>query len=117
MVEIWKLFFFFSLVWLEFGIFSLFGLRFGIFLYVIYEHLGCRFWCLSWEFNLPMSERKTIDLEQGWDFMQKGITKLKNTLEGLPEPQFRYEDNIMLYTYASLRCFGCLHVKGFYVFD
>jgi len=35
-----------------------------------------------------MSERKTIDLEQGWDFMQKGITKLKNILEGVPETQF-----------------------------
>ena len=46
-----------------------------------------------------MSERKTIDLEQGWEFMQKGITKLKNILEGLPEPQFSSEDYMMLYTY------------------
>lgn len=46
-----------------------------------------------------MNERKTIDLEQGWDFMQKGITKLKNILEGLPEPQFSSEDYMMLYTY------------------
>jgi cullin 1 len=51
-----------------------------------------------------MSERKTIDLEQGWDFMQKGITKLKNILEGLPEPQFSSEDYMMLYTYSFL-CF------------
>jgi hypothetical protein len=43
-------------------------------------------------------ERKTIDLEQGWDFMQKGITKLKNILEGKPEPQFSSEDYMMLYT-------------------
>lgn len=46
-----------------------------------------------------MIERKTIDLEQGWDFMQKGITKLKNILEGFPEPQFSSEDYMMLYTY------------------
>ncbi|KAI9195581.1 hypothetical protein LWI28_016303 [Acer negundo] len=44
-----------------------------------------------------MNERKTIDLEQGWEFMQKGITKLKNILEGLPEPLFSSEDYMMLY--------------------
>ncbi|KAM7278577.1 hypothetical protein ACFE04_005711 [Oxalis oulophora] len=48
---------------------------------------------------MTMNERKTIDLEQGWEFMQKGITKLKNILEGLPEPQFSSEDYMMLYTY------------------
>lgn len=48
---------------------------------------------------MSMSERKTIDLDQGWDFMQKGIMKLKNILEGLPEPQFSSEDYMMLYTY------------------
>jgi len=47
-------------------------------------------------------ERRTIDLEEGWAFMQKGITKLKNILEGKPEPQFSSEDYMMLYTYASL---------------
>ncbi|GAU37754.1 hypothetical protein TSUD_102700 [Trifolium subterraneum] len=51
-----------------------------------------------------MSERKTIDLEQGWDFMQKGITKLKNILEGLPEPQFSSEDYMMLYTTIYNMC-------------
>lgn len=50
---------------------------------------------------MTMGERKTIDLEQGWEFMQKGITKLKNILEGLPEPQFSSEDYMMLYTYFS----------------
>uniref|UniRef100_A0A2P2MWE5 Uncharacterized protein MANES_15G013800 n=1 Tax=Rhizophora mucronata TaxID=61149 RepID=A0A2P2MWE5_RHIMU len=49
-----------------------------------------------------MNERKTIDLEQGWEFMQKGITKLKNILEGLPEPQFSSEDYMMLYTYPLI---------------
>lgn len=51
---------------------------------------------------MTMGERKTIDLEQGWEFMQKGITKLKNILEGLPEPQFSSEDYMMLYTYYFL---------------
>lgn len=47
---------------------------------------------------MAINERKTIDLEQGWEFMQKGITKLKNILEGLSEPQFSSEDYMMLYT-------------------
>ncbi|OEL38156.1 Cullin-1 [Dichanthelium oligosanthes] len=49
-------------------------------------------------------ERKTIDLEQGWEFMQKGITKLKNILEGKPEPQFSSEDYMMLYTTIYNMC-------------
>ena len=44
-------------------------------------------------------ERKTIDLEQGWDYMEKGITKLKRILEGVPETPFNSEDYMMLYTY------------------
>ncbi|CAI9259811.1 unnamed protein product [Lactuca saligna] len=58
------------------------------------------------QFNIviKMNERKTIDLEQGWDFMQKGITKLKNILEGLPEPQFSSEDYMMLYTTIYNMC-------------
>ncbi|KAL0730531.1 hypothetical protein Bca4012_026624 [Brassica carinata] len=35
-------------------------------------------------------ERKTIDLDQGWDYMQTSITKLKRILVGLPEPQTIY---------------------------
>lgn len=50
---------------------------------------------------MTMNQRNTIDLDQGWDFMQKGITKLKNILEGKPEPQFSSEDYMMLYTYAA----------------
>ncbi|KAG8372963.1 hypothetical protein BUALT_Bualt12G0121700 [Buddleja alternifolia] len=46
---------------------------------------------------MMMNQRNTIYFEQGWDFMQKGITKLKNILEGLPEPQFSSEDYMMLY--------------------
>ncbi|XP_057964979.1 cullin-1 [Malania oleifera] len=51
-----------------------------------------------------MSECKVIELEQGWEHMQKGITKLKNILEGLPEPQFNSEDYMMLYTTIYNMC-------------
>jgi cullin 1 len=51
---------------------------------------------------MSLSERKTIDLEQGWDFMHRGIMKLKNILEGLPEPQFSPEDYMMLYAYVFI---------------
>ncbi|CAL9060649.1 unnamed protein product, partial [Musa banksii] len=54
--------------------------------------------------RMSMHERKTIDLEQGWEFMQKGVTKLKNILEGLPEPQFSSEDYMMLYTTIYNMC-------------
>ncbi|CAL5413157.1 unnamed protein product [Camellia sinensis] len=47
---------------------------------------------------MTLNERETIDFEQGWEFMEKGITKLKNILEGLPEPQFSSEEYEMLYT-------------------
>ncbi|KAM3357884.1 cullin-1 [Capsicum galapagoense] len=51
-----------------------------------------------------MNQRSTINLEHGWDFMQRGITKLKNILEGLPEPQFSSEDYMMLYTTIYNMC-------------
>ncbi|KAL5541839.1 hypothetical protein UlMin_009549 [Ulmus minor] len=47
---------------------------------------------------MTADERKIIYFEEGWEFMQKGITKLKNILEGLPEPQFSVEYYTMLYT-------------------
>ncbi|KAK4282835.1 hypothetical protein QN277_014163 [Acacia crassicarpa] len=53
---------------------------------------------------MSMSERKTIDLEQGWDLIQKGITKLKNNLEGLSEEQLSSEDSMMLYTTTYNMC-------------
>ncbi|WMV10142.1 hypothetical protein MTR67_003527 [Solanum verrucosum] len=37
-----------------------------------------------------MNQRSVIDLKHGLDSMQWGITKLKNILEGLPEPQTIY---------------------------
>ncbi|KAL6517150.1 Cullin-1 [Orobanche minor] len=53
---------------------------------------------------MAMNQRSTIDLEQGWDFMRKGIIKLINILEGLPEPQFSAEDYMMLYTTIYNMC-------------
>ncbi|KAM5563965.1 cullin-1 [Rosa sericea] len=49
-------------------------------------------------------ERKIIELDQGWDYMQKGITKLKRILEGLPEAQFNSEEYMMLYTTIYNMC-------------
>nr|UWK23375.1 cullin 1 [Prunus dulcis] len=49
-------------------------------------------------------ERKIIELDQGWDYMQKGITKLKKILEGIPEPQFNSEEYMMLYTTIYNMC-------------
>ncbi|XP_050376012.1 cullin-1-like isoform X2 [Argentina anserina] len=49
-------------------------------------------------------ERKVIELDQGWDYMQKGITKLKRILEGLPEAQFNSEEYMMLYTTIYNMC-------------
>ncbi|KAL3634599.1 Cullin-1 [Castilleja foliolosa] len=53
---------------------------------------------------MTMNQRNTIDLDQGWDFMQRGITKLKAILEGQPEPQFSSEDYMMLYTTIYNMC-------------
>ncbi|XP_058209702.1 cullin-1 [Rhododendron vialii] len=53
---------------------------------------------------MTMNQRKIIELEEGWDFMQNGITKLKRILEGLPEPQFSSEEYMMLYTTIYNMC-------------
>ncbi|KAL3641974.1 Cullin-1 [Castilleja foliolosa] len=53
---------------------------------------------------MTMNQRNTIDLDQGWDFMQNGIIKLKKILEGQPEPQFSSEDYMMLYTTIYNMC-------------
>ncbi|XP_024398790.1 cullin-1 [Physcomitrium patens] len=50
------------------------------------------------------NERKVIELEQGWSFMKKGITKLKNILEGVPEQQFSSEEYMLLYTTIYNMC-------------
>uniref|UniRef100_A0A5B7BPH1 Cullin-1 n=1 Tax=Davidia involucrata TaxID=16924 RepID=A0A5B7BPH1_DAVIN len=52
-----------------------------------------------------MNQQKIIELEEGWEFMQKGITKLKKILEGLPpELQFSSEEYMMLYTTIYNMC-------------
>ncbi|KAJ6714593.1 CULLIN [Salix viminalis] len=50
-----------------------------------------------------MGERKTFELEQGWEYMQKGITKLKGILDGSLE-QFNSEEYMMLYTTIYNMC-------------
>ncbi|KAE8699622.1 Cullin-1 [Hibiscus syriacus] len=49
-------------------------------------------------------ERKTIELDQGWGYMHKGIKKLRRILEGLPEPPFTSEEYMMLYTTIYNMC-------------
>ncbi|KAM3755485.1 hypothetical protein ACB098_02G043000 [Castanea mollissima] len=53
---------------------------------------------------MTRGEREIILFEQGWERMQTAITKLKNILEGLPEPQFSSEDYMMLYTTIFNMC-------------
>ncbi|KAK2418693.1 cullin-1 [Trifolium repens] len=48
-------------------------------------------------------DRATIDLEQGWAYMQNGITKLKRILEGSSEA-FSSEEYMMLYTTIYNMC-------------
>lgn len=47
---------------------------------------------------------KTIELDEGWTYMQTGIKKLKKILEGHPEPQFNSEEYMMLYTTIYNMC-------------
>ncbi|XRB06435.1 cullin 1 [Pycnococcus provasolii] len=51
-----------------------------------------------------MHDHRPIELEEGWDTMAKGITKLKNLLEGLPETQFTPEEYMRLYTTIYNMC-------------
>ncbi|KAK4338761.1 hypothetical protein RND71_043248 [Anisodus tanguticus] len=51
---------------------------------------------------MTMNQMKTIELEEGWEFMQKGITKLKKILEGSPD-SFSSEEYMMLYTILNLK--------------
>ena len=52
-----------------------------------------------------MSERNIIELETGWEFMHKGITKLKNIMEGILEQHFSSE------TLQFRRVHNALHVS------
>lgn len=53
-------------------------------------------------------DRKVIDFDQGWAYMENGIKKLKRILEGLPETQFTSEEYMMLYTYPFIIGFQSL---------
>ncbi|PPR80671.1 hypothetical protein GOBAR_AA40041 [Gossypium barbadense] len=61
-------------------------------------------------------ERKTIELDQGWDYMHKGIKKLRRILEGLPEPPFTSEEYMMLYTYGWYFTFVQVFVYLFLIY-
>ncbi|BFG31331.1 hypothetical protein CerSpe_176050 [Prunus speciosa] len=50
------------------------------------------------------TKRQVIEWDQGWDYIQKGIAKLKRIVEGLPEPQFSSEEYMMLYTTIYTMC-------------
>ncbi|KAI5414623.1 hypothetical protein KIW84_040198 [Lathyrus oleraceus] len=52
-----------------------------------------------------MSSPTFITLEEGCDYLQKGITKLLNILEGFPEPNFTPEHHILLYTTVYNMCY------------
>ncbi|KAM1236660.1 hypothetical protein ACFX2G_038495 [Malus domestica] len=49
-------------------------------------------------------EPQVIEWEQGWSYMQKGISKLKRIIQGLREPQFSSKDYMMLYTTVYNMC-------------
>ncbi|KAL5052434.1 hypothetical protein RYX36_033116 [Vicia faba] len=51
-----------------------------------------------------MTGGKTIDLDQGWAYMQNGIKKLKTILEGSSKTQFSSEKYMMLYTTVYNMC-------------
>ncbi|ACO62863.1 predicted protein [Micromonas commoda] len=51
-----------------------------------------------------MGDRKIINLEDGWDFMQKGITKLRAILEDGGQEPFTPEEYINLYTTIYNMC-------------
>ncbi|EPS64542.1 hypothetical protein M569_10237, partial [Genlisea aurea] len=53
---------------------------------------------------MAMNQKVITDLNQGWQYMQNGITKLKYILEGFPETQFNSEEYMMLYTTIYNMC-------------
>ncbi|BBN67660.1 cullin 1, partial [Prunus dulcis] len=50
------------------------------------------------------TKRQVIEWDQGWDYMQKGIAKLKRIVEGLLEAKFSSEEYMMLYTTIYTMC-------------
>lgn len=45
-----------------------------------------------------MNGKMVIGLDEGWEIMERGISKLKRILEGLPEKSFTPDEYISLYT-------------------
>ncbi|KAM3203682.1 hypothetical protein P3L10_031308 [Capsicum annuum] len=52
---------------------------------------------------MATAQLKIIELDEGWEIMQKGITKMKKILEG-QQHSFSFEDSIMLYTTVYNMC-------------
>lgn len=52
--------------------------------------------------NASMNPPKPIELEDGWEIMGRGITKLKRILEEEPQLNFSSEEYMTLYTYPLL---------------
>ncbi|KAL7080942.1 hypothetical protein ACP275_14G009800 [Erythranthe tilingii] len=53
---------------------------------------------------MTCDRRNIIQFDEGWNFVQKAITKLKNIIEGLPEPQFTTEEKMMIYATIYNMC-------------
>ncbi|XP_008238426.1 PREDICTED: cullin-1-like isoform X1 [Prunus mume] len=48
--------------------------------------------------------RQLIEFDQGWDYIQSMLTKIKRILEGLPEPQFSSVEYMNVYTTIYNMC-------------
>ncbi|KAL3531439.1 hypothetical protein ACH5RR_010761 [Cinchona calisaya] len=53
---------------------------------------------------MTITQMKTLELEEGLEFMQRGIMKLKNILEGKGESQFSSEEYMLMYTTIYNMC-------------
>ncbi|XP_052193381.1 cullin-1-like [Diospyros lotus] len=51
-----------------------------------------------------MNERRTIMFDEGWEFLQEGITKLTRILEGLPTIEFSSEEYMIIYVAVYNMC-------------
>jgi hypothetical protein len=51
------------------------------------------------ESHRRMGDCNIIELDQGWNHIHKGIAKLKNILEGIPEQPFNADEYSLIYTY------------------
>ena len=56
--------------------------------------MPCRAGC-SWGV-MAMHKQKTINLEQGWEFLQKSTAKAQEHPEGKLEPQFSFDEDYLM---------------------